>query len=104
MGWSAVPLVIAETPHGRGRFTGGHSEPTVAACGNSPGGENAQMADVPPRDALTPGPSPARGEGRNAPSRDELASRYLDQLPFPPYPVQEEALLTYFTAEQGVLV
>jgi superfamily II DNA/RNA helicase len=28
----------------------------------------------------------------------------LDQLPFPPYPVQEEALLTYFTAEQGVLV
>ena len=36
--------------------------------------------------------------------RDELASRYLDQLPFPPYPVQEEALLTYFTAEQGVLV
>src|SRR5438477_9181925 len=38
------------------------------------------------------------------PSRDELASQYLDQLPFPPYPVQEEALLTYFTAEQGVLV
>jgi superfamily II DNA/RNA helicase len=38
------------------------------------------------------------------PSRDELCSRYLDQLPFPPYPVQEEALLTYFTAEQGVLV
>jgi superfamily II DNA/RNA helicase len=38
------------------------------------------------------------------PTRDELASRYLDQLPFPPYPVQEEALLTYFTAEQGVLV
>ena len=37
-------------------------------------------------------------------SRDELASRYLDQLPYPPYPVQEEALLTYFTAEQGVLV
>src|SRR3954465_16009736 len=37
-------------------------------------------------------------------SRDELASLYLDQLPFLPYPVQEEALLTYFTAEQGVLV
>jgi superfamily II DNA/RNA helicase len=37
-------------------------------------------------------------------SRDELASLYLDQLPYPPYPVQEEALLTYFTAEQGVLV
>src|SRR5262245_51911677 len=37
-------------------------------------------------------------------TRDQLASLYLDQLPFPPYPVQEEALLTYFTAEQGVLV
>lgn len=38
------------------------------------------------------------------PSRDELASRYLDQLPYAPYPVQEEALLAWFTAEQGVLV
>src|SRR5207249_1979590 len=38
------------------------------------------------------------------PTRDQLASLYLDQLPFAPYPVQEEALLTYFTAEQGVLV
>ncbi|HKB03606.1 MAG TPA: DEAD/DEAH box helicase [Gemmataceae bacterium] len=38
------------------------------------------------------------------PSRDELATSYLDQLPYPPYPVQEEALLAWFTAEQGVLV
>src|SRR5438045_2903170 len=38
------------------------------------------------------------------PTRDQLASLYLDQLPFPPYPVQEEALLTYFTAQQGLLV
>src|SRR2546423_6190348 len=38
------------------------------------------------------------------PSRDDLAERYLAQLPFTPYPVQEEALLTWFTAEQGVLV
>jgi superfamily II DNA/RNA helicase len=52
-------------------------------------GENAAMDD---RSAEKP------------PSRDELASRYLDLLPFTPYPVQEEALLTYFTAEQGVLV
>jgi superfamily II DNA/RNA helicase len=29
---------------------------------------------------------------------------YLDQLPFPPYPVQEEALLTYFMSEQGALI
>src|SRR5438876_10293896 len=38
------------------------------------------------------------------PSRDELGERYLAQLPYTPYPVQEEALLTWFTAEQGVLV
>jgi superfamily II DNA/RNA helicase len=37
-------------------------------------------------------------------SRDELASRYLDQLPYTPYPIQEEALLAWFSAEQGVLV
>ena len=37
------------------------------------------------------------------PSRDELASRYLDQLPYEPA-IQEDALLAWFTAEQGVLV
>src|ERR671930_2620922 len=37
-------------------------------------------------------------------SRSELLDRYLEQLPYPPYPVQEEALLAWFTAEQGVLV
>src|SRR5262249_47318030 len=36
--------------------------------------------------------------------RSELANQYLDQLPYPPYPVQEEALLAWFTADQGVLV
>src|SRR5437764_14405005 len=38
------------------------------------------------------------------PTREDLATQYLEQLPYPPYPVQEEALLTYFTADQGVLV
>ena len=38
------------------------------------------------------------------PDRDELASEYLDQLPFEPYPVQEEALLTWFSSEAGILV
>src|SRR5436309_5261025 len=38
------------------------------------------------------------------PSRSELADRYLAQLPYTPYPVQEEALLAWFTAPQGVLV
>ena len=37
-------------------------------------------------------------------SRDELAELYFDQLRFDPYPVQEEALLAWFSAEQGVLV
>src|SRR5713226_9343950 len=37
-------------------------------------------------------------------SRDELASSYLEQLPYTPYPVQEDALLAWFTAKQGVLV
>src|SRR5262245_10077347 len=38
------------------------------------------------------------------PSRDELADRYLNQLPYTPYPVQEEALLTWFTTDPGVMV
>jgi superfamily II DNA/RNA helicase len=38
------------------------------------------------------------------PSRDDLASLYLDTLPFAPYPVQEEALLAWFTSDQGVLL
>lgn len=36
--------------------------------------------------------------------RDQIAAEYFDQLPFQPYPVQEEALLAWFTSEQGVLV
>ncbi len=38
------------------------------------------------------------------PSRDEIAASYLEQLPYPPYPVQEEALLAWFTSDQGVMV
>jgi len=41
---------------------------------------------------------------KQRPSRDELAARYFEQLPFTPYPVQEEALLAWFTSNQGVLV
>ncbi len=40
----------------------------------------------------------------HTPTRDQLATKYFEQLPFEPYPVQEEALLAWFTAEQGVLV
>lgn len=37
-------------------------------------------------------------------SRDELAQAYFDQLPFTPYPVQEDALLAWFSSDNGVLV
>lgn len=39
-----------------------------------------------------------------ASTRDNLAEQYLAQMPYAPYPVQEEALLSWFTAKQGVLV
>ena len=39
-----------------------------------------------------------------APSRDELALQYLDQLQFTPYPVQEQALFAWFGSDEGVLV
>ena len=37
-------------------------------------------------------------------SRDELALKYLDQLPFALYPVQEQALFAWFGSDDGVLV
>lgn len=36
--------------------------------------------------------------------RDRIASEYFEQLLYPPYPVQEESLLAWFTSEHGVLV
>ncbi len=38
------------------------------------------------------------------PSRDDLATSYLDSLQFTPYPVQEEALLAWFASDDGILV
>ena len=40
----------------------------------------------------------------STPTRDQLAEQYLGQLPYAPYPVQEDALLAWFTSEKGVLV
>ncbi len=37
-------------------------------------------------------------------TRDSLAQQYFECLPYEPYPVQEEALLAWFTSAQGVLV
>ena len=41
---------------------------------------------------------------QGVPSRDELALEYLDQLPYEPYPFQEQAILSWFESKQGVLV
>lgn len=38
------------------------------------------------------------------PTRDEIAIEYLESLEFEPYPFQEEAILSWFSSEQGVLV
>jgi superfamily II DNA/RNA helicase len=38
------------------------------------------------------------------PTREEIASRFLDALPYAPYPLQEEAVLAYFTSDRGALV
>src|SRR5690349_12517762 len=37
-------------------------------------------------------------------SRNDIASKYFDSLPFEPYPVQEEALFAWFSSKQGVMV
>ena len=41
---------------------------------------------------------------QDALDREDLVTAYLDTIPFDPYPVQEEALLAWFTTKQGVLV
>jgi superfamily II DNA/RNA helicase len=38
------------------------------------------------------------------PTRDEIANSFFEQLPYTPYPVQEEAILSWFTSDPGVLV
>src|SRR3954467_12352440 len=37
-------------------------------------------------------------------TREEIGTRFLDALPYAPYPLQEEAVLAYFTSDTGVLV
>jgi superfamily II DNA/RNA helicase len=49
-------------------------------------------------------PLPDTNESNLQQRRDEIAEAYFESLPFDPYPVQEEALLAWFTEEQGVLV
>ncbi len=40
----------------------------------------------------------------DTPTREQLLENYLAQLPYTPYPVQEEALYAWFDSPQGVLV
>ncbi|MDO4586377.1 MAG: DEAD/DEAH box helicase [Planctomycetia bacterium] len=37
-------------------------------------------------------------------TRDDLAFAYLEQLPYTPYPFQEQAILSWFDSDQGLLV
>ncbi len=37
-------------------------------------------------------------------SREEIALAYFDALPYPPYPVQEQAIYGWFEAKEGLLV
>lgn len=37
-------------------------------------------------------------------SRDEILLEYIERLPYPPYPIQEEALFAWAACEQGVLL
>ncbi|MBS0203858.1 MAG: DEAD/DEAH box helicase [Planctomycetes bacterium] len=40
----------------------------------------------------------------NSVSRDDLALKFLETLPYAPYPVQEEAILAWFETDAGVMV
>lgn len=35
---------------------------------------------------------------------EEIAFRYIDELPWPPYPFQEQAIYSWFEAEDGILI
>jgi superfamily II DNA/RNA helicase len=63
------------------------------------GGKDSRLSPAEPmaEDATTM-------EQTGHPTRDELAAEYFGLLPFTPYPVQEDALLAWFTSPQGVLV
>ncbi len=37
-------------------------------------------------------------------TNEDIALRYLQQLPWPPYPFQEQAIFSWFEAEDGILV
>lgn len=37
-------------------------------------------------------------------TNEDIALRYLEQLPWPPYPFQEQAIFSWFESEDGILV
>ncbi|QDT31362.1 DEAD/DEAH box helicase [Thalassoglobus polymorphus] len=47
---------------------------------------------------------PSESEMDSQIDREELVIQYLDQIPYAPYPVQEDALLTWFGEGEGILV
>lgn len=49
-------------------------------------------------------PEPGAAASVSQERRDDIAEQYFGSLPFQPYPVQEEALFSWFASQQGVLV
>ena len=67
----------------------------------------SQDSSIPssPHSKVPDGESPGNENlGHEVPDRETLAIDYLDTLPFEPYPFQEEAILSWFDSDQGVLV
>src|SRR5205823_12054597 len=86
---------------------GQHDPPVPGpACLNNARGLTPRRSprSGPKRDGRIIAPPQEPREAAMPPTRDDLATNYLDQLPYTAYPVQEEALLAWFTAAQGVLV
>ncbi len=50
------------------------------------------------------GPIPEKSSFGSSLSRDQIAEAYLNQVPFELYPFQEDALLAWFSCDEGVLV
>ena len=80
---------------------GGHSLAVLKRIAHCAWAKTSGSSSTP----APPRPAPSPFEHPECPRRATTwPERYLAQLPYTPYPVQENALLAWFTAEQGVLV
>src|SRR5262249_8624307 len=95
-----------------GGHTGGdlawEADPKLSVWSGSPGHFAGQASACPMREnldrVLVHLPGRMRPMSLEIPTRDELYVRYVDRLPYEPYPVQDLALAAWFESEQGILV